>query len=329
VISQRFKTTAAAANFMARQILVIKLGALGDVIRTTPLLRVLEGEITWVTSAAALPFLRHAPQITELLVADDPGFRLERNYDLVINLEDDLPSAQLASAAAKERVVGPYLRGDTIAYGGLSVEWFDMSLSSRYGRAKADQLKLRNRKTYQDLIFSALGKKYCGEDPVLRLPLRKTPTPGLVGIEARAGGVWPTKQWRRYGEIAERLEKLGHGVKFFQQRASVVDYADDINECDFVVCGDTLAMHLGLALGKRVVALFTCTSPWEIYGYGRLAKVVSPLLERFFYQRQYSTEPGDAISVTAVMESFRSLAVSPLDFTYTDSNPENNRIYRE
>src|SRR5579885_2276173 len=38
---------------MAREILVIKLGALGDVIRTTPLLRVLEGRITWVTSTVA------------------------------------------------------------------------------------------------------------------------------------------------------------------------------------------------------------------------------------------------------------------------------------
>jgi heptosyltransferase-2 len=293
---------------MAREILVIKLGALGDVIRTTPLLRVLEGRITWVTSTVAMPFLTQAPQIAKLLIADNPGFQPERNYDLVINLEDDLPSAQLASAAAAERVVGPYLRGESIAYEGPSVEWFDMSLSSRYGRAKADQLKLKNRKTYQEMIFSALGMKYRGEEPVLRLLLRKTPAPGLVGIEARAGGVWPTKQWRRYGEVAERLEALGYGVKFFQQRESVVDYADDINECDFVICGDTLAMHLGLALGKRVVALFTCTSPWEIYGYGRLAKVVSPLLERFFYQRAYSAEPGDAISVDAVMNSFRNLA---------------------
>jgi heptosyltransferase II len=311
---------------MARQILIIKLGALGDVIRTTPLLRVLEGEITWVTSAAALPFLRHAPQITRLLVADNPGFRLERNYDLVINLEDDLPSAHLASAVATERVVGPYLRGDAIAYEGLSVEWFDMSLTSRYGREKADQLKLRNRKTYQELIFSALGKKYCGEDPVLCLPLRKTQTPGLVGIEARAGGVWPTKQWCRYEEIAKCLAGVGYRVRFFRQRDSVVDYADDINECEFVICGDTLAMHLGLALGKRVVALFTCTSPWEIYGYGTLAKVVSPLLEQFFYKRTYSAEPGEAISATEVMDSFRSLAGPAPGFSGAGRNTESDVV---
>ena len=32
-----------------RNMLIIKLGALGDVVRTTPLLRVLEGKMTWVT----------------------------------------------------------------------------------------------------------------------------------------------------------------------------------------------------------------------------------------------------------------------------------------
>ena len=315
---------------MAKQVIIIKLGALGDVIRTTPLLRVLEGQITWVTSKAALPLLHHAPQIAKLLVRDDPGFRLKHKYDLVINLEDDFSSAQLASAAAMERVFGPYLQGDTILYSGPSSEWFDMSLSSRHGRVRADELKLKNRKSYQEMIFSALGLTYCGEEPVLCLPLRKTMLPGLVGIEARAGGVWPTKQWRRYSEISECLESLGYGVRVFQQRDSVVDYADDINECEFVICGDTLAMHLGLALGKRVVALFTCTSPWEIYGYGRLAKVVSPLLERFFYQRAYSANPGDAISVAAVMQSFRSLAATPLASSGMDHPcTENKAIHGE
>lgn len=314
---------------MVRQILIIKLGALGDVIRTTPLLRVLEGEITWVTSAAALPLLRHAPQINKMLVADNLSFQLEPNYDLVINLEDDFASAQLASAAATQSVIGPYLEGNAILYSGSSSEWFDMSLSSRYGRARADKLKVKNRKTYQEMIFSALGMTYCGEEPVLCLPLRKMAVPGLVGIEPRAGGVWPTKQWRGYAEMAKCLEGLGYGVRFFRQRDSVVDYADDINECEFVICGDTLAMHLGLALGKRVVALFTCTSPWEIHGYGRLAKVISPLLEEFFYQRTYSTEPGDAISVSAVIQSFRSLAVPPPSFSGTDPNTYSGRICQE
>jgi len=291
-----------------KQVLIIKLGALGDVIRTTPLLRVLDGEITWVTSTLALPLLRKSPFIRKLLAVDEPGFLLERKYDLVINLEDDISSAKLASAVAKGTIVGPYLNGAAVTYEGSSSEWFDMSLSSRYGRKQADALKMRNRKTYQEMIFSALGMTFRGEDPVLNLPLQKAPVPGLIGIEERAGGVWPNKRWNRYVELAGRLEACGYRTKFFKQRESVIDYADDINECEFVICGDTLAMHVALALGKRVVALFTCTSPYEIYGYGRLGKVVSPLLDRYFYQREYSPEPANAIATADVEDCFQTIA---------------------
>lgn len=293
---------------MATQALIIKLGALGDVIRTTPLLRVLDADITWVTSSLAAPLLEHAQSIKRLLIADQPGFHLERQYDLVINLEDDRASAELASSAATGTIAGPYLDGSGITYDSSSSEWFDMSLSSRYGRARADELKMQNRKTYQEMMFSALGMTFGGEDPVLNLTLHKAPVPGLIGIEERAGGVWPTKRWTRYRELAERLETLGYRTRFFKQRDSVVEYADDISECEFVICGDTLAMHIALALGKKVVALFTCTSPYEIYDYGRLGKVVSPLLEQYFYQRQYSPEPANAISIEDVEDCFRTVA---------------------
>jgi len=293
---------------MAKQVLIIKLGALGDVIRTTPLLRVLDGEITWVSSTLAMPLLTNSPFIKTLLAIDEPGFRLDRKYDLVLNLEDDIPSAQLASAAAAGTIVGPYLNGTAVTYKASSSEWFDMSLSSRYGRAKADELKMRNRKTYQEMIFSALGMTFGGEDPVLNLPLKNSLVPGLIGIEERAGGVWPTKRWNRYRELAVRLEFLGYRTKFFKQRESVLEYADDINECEAVICGDTLAMHIALALDKKVVAIFTCTSPYEIYGYGRLGKVVSPLLDRYFYQRGYSAEPANAIEVADVEDCFRMIA---------------------
>jgi hypothetical protein len=63
------------------------------------------------------------------------------------------------------------------------------------------------------------------------------------------------------------LENDGFKVKIFHQRSHLRDYVDDINECECVVCGDTLAMHSGLALRKRVAAIFTCTSPYEIYDY--------------------------------------------------------------
>lgn len=292
-----------------KSILIIKLGALGDVIRTTPLLRVLSGRITWLTSPAAEELLRGNPMIHRLIVQASPDQPLDEKFDLVVNLEDSPETARLAASAAGGEIVGPYWTADGISYSGPNCDWFDMSLSSRFGRARADELKLANRETYQSMVFAAFGLTFQDEDPVMDLGLNNTEVRGLVGLERRAGNVWPTKRWNGYEALAERLQAAGYRTKFFEQRDTTIEYAGDINECEFVVCGDTLAMHIALALGKRVVALFTCTSPHEIYGYGRLRKVVSPLLEQHFYQRAYSAAPAEAISVETVYRALLELAV--------------------
>jgi hypothetical protein len=62
-------------------------------------------------------------------------------------------------------------------------------------------------------------------------------------------------------------------------------------------------MHLALGTGTRCVTLFTCTSPWEIYDYGVQTKIVSPLLEEFFYKRGYDERATTAISVEEVINA--------------------------
>ena len=59
-------------------------------------------------------------------------------------------------------------------------------------------------------------------------------------------------------------------------------------------------MHFALGTGTACVSLFTCTSPWEIYGYGIQTKIISPLLEEFFYKRGYIERATTAISVEEV-----------------------------
>ena len=140
------------------------------------------------------------------------------------------------------------------------------------------------------------------------MPLKKHPIPNLVGLEARAGAVWPMKRWSKFEELGSRLEGAGFRVKAFQQRDQLRDYADDINECEYIVCGDTLAMHLGLALRHKVVAIFTCTSPHEIFDYQRMIKIVSPLWIEYFYRRDFHPAAADAISVESVFEAVESLA---------------------
>jgi len=62
-------------------------------------------------------------------------------------------------------------------------------------------------------------------------------------------------------------------------------------------------MHLALGIGIRCVSIFTCTSPWEIYDYGIQTKIISPLLEKFFYKRDFEVAATTSVSVEQVFDA--------------------------
>lgn len=289
-------------------ILIIKLGAMGDVIRTTPLLRVLDGNIFWVTEKKSLSLLP-AEQIDHIVEIEKAEYLKEFPFDLVMCLDDEYPAAALATSLKKETLIGSYIdKYGRLTYTDSASEWFDMGLISKFGKDKADLLKMKNLKTYQEIIFNTIEKKFNGEEYILNLDGVKNLNKNselIIGIENRAGDRWPMKQWNKYDELAELLKQEGYKIRLFQQREKISEYIKDIADCDAIICGDTLAMHIALALRKSVVSIFTCTSPVEIYGYRRMTKIVSPLLEKYFYKKGYSSEPLDAIPLLLVYNAVK------------------------
>jgi ADP-heptose:LPS heptosyltransferase len=108
------------------------------------------------------------------------------------------------------------------------------------------------------------------------------------------------KKWAHYKELKQQLEGQGLIVNVLPKRPSLLEHLSDVRNHQCLVGGDSLPMHLALGTGRRCVTLFTCTSPWEIYDYGLLKKIVSPLLEEFFYKRGYDQRATTAISVEEV-----------------------------
>ena len=53
---------------------------------------------------------------------------------------------------------------NSVVYTNDSGSWFDLSIISRHGRERADELKLANRSTYQELIFEGLGLRFFGRN---------------------------------------------------------------------------------------------------------------------------------------------------------------------
>jgi hypothetical protein len=283
--------------------LILKLNATGDVVRTTTLLRRLPDEVTWVTAATNSVLLNGLAENLRCIAWEDRKRAAGAQYDAVINLEDEPEVAAFLKTVRYKELCGAYLdENESMAYTDSSRPWFDLSLISRHGRVRADLLKLQNRRTYQDLVFRSFGWRFSGEQYLLPV-VRSRPLGGDVAISPLAGSVWPMKNWAYYGELKRELEAAGLEVNVLPHRSSLLEHLADIRGHRCLVSGDSLPMHLALGSGVPCVTLFNCTSPWEIYGYGLQTKIVSPLLNKYFYQRGYDHAAVSAISLSEVYEA--------------------------
>jgi ADP-heptose:LPS heptosyltransferase len=281
--------------------------------------------VTWLTEPKNVVLLAGLRQNLKCLAWEERHVLPDVRYDLVINLEDTVEVGQYLKSLQTQRIFGAYLGDDgCLRYTDDSRQWFDLSLISIFGRQEADRLKLLNRKTYQDLIFSGLGLRFTNQDTYLLPKPADTDLSGDVAISPEAGPVWPMKNWAYYGDLKRELEARGLTVNLLPRRASLLEHLGDVRNHRCFVGGDSLPMHLALGLGIRCVSLFTCTSPWEIHDYGIQRKIVSPLLAEFFYKRGYDKRATTAISLEEVLNAVlaqlnESQAPTPAPSTETRS----------
>ena len=197
------------------EILIIKLGAMGDVLRMTSILRPLKekyqsAHITWVTKKNSVELLETNPLVDELVLIGD-ALKSSFNgkaFDLVYSFDDEEEACALASQVKSKKLIGAYLKGSALVYTEESAPWFDMGLISKYGKIEADKRKAANKKTYQDIHFSMLGlenpKNY---PPILILGEKEkkfaaefakrhgiSKKDRVIGLNTGAGGRWRDKK---------------------------------------------------------------------------------------------------------------------------------------
>lgn len=294
--------------FIKVKTLIIKTGAAGDVVRTSCLLGQIAGDVYWVSSSPNSPILDDRIASLKIFSIEEAYATLaEEKFSKIISLEEDLACANLANALQTEELIGVYEDAGKLNYTVSSSSWFDMSRISRYGHGRANELKAANRKSWQEHLFSMLDVKF-NDEPyrIYRESMKENPNV-IVGIEKRAGERWPNKRWSGYDDLVRRLADAGVETKVFTQHKTIRDYMREIDRCTHVVCGDTFAMHAALAYRKPCVAIFNCTSPWEIYDYGFLTKVVSPLLMENFYSSSFDEKVVSSVSVDEVYNSIYGL----------------------
>ena len=155
-----------------RRILIIKLAALGDVLRTTPILPALRkldtsAHITWVTDVSALQLLVRNPFIDRLLPLDAMTILLldVERFDWLICLDKEPRATALATKVAAERKSGFGLHssGNPFPLDAKSEYLFSLGLS--------DDIKFRqNTRSYQELVFEACGLSFENEPYVFSIP---------------------------------------------------------------------------------------------------------------------------------------------------------------
>ncbi len=201
---------------MGKRILIVKLAAIGDVLRTTPLLSGLKrayprSHITWVVDKEALPLLKNNPLIDRLLPFDFPALLpLEfEAFDLIFGLEKEARGAALVS-----KIKAPEKRGFGLGENG---NIFPLNPASEYAffLGLSDELKFyRNEKTYPELIFEMAEIEYRRDEYLLFLgeedaafadrfakkaKVRKGET--LIGLNTGAGDVFANKAWTLEGYV--------------------------------------------------------------------------------------------------------------------------------
>jgi heptosyltransferase II len=284
-------------------VLIIKLGATGDVVRTTTLLHKFSDHLSWITETKNTVLLENLRESLRSLAWEERDLARDRNYDLVINLEDTIDVGLFLTTVRYDQLFGAFIdSGNQLKYTQDSRRWFDLSLISAYGREAADRLKLQNRSTYQELIFDGLGFQFCGEEYALPQPI-ETGLLGDIAISPEAGPVWPMKNWAFYDQLKSELEAEGYTVNVLSKRTSLLEHLNDVRNHRCLVGGDSLPMHFALGTRTPCVTLFTCTSPWEIYDYGVQTKIVSPLLAEFFYKRGFEARATRAINLEEVFDA--------------------------
>lgn len=212
------------------RLLIVKLDAMGDVLRSTALLPPLAGvhpkaAITWITRRESVPLLQRNPYVTEILeLGPEATIHVQtRTFDRVINLDASKISSALATAARSPRKDGFVLdqRGIVQPTNDAARRWLEVGLF--------DDLKRQGRATYQDRMADMLDLSGCSHEYVLQLGDDEQTAGGrhlesigvdlerpVIGLNTGAGGRWLLKQWREdgYVELVGRLSQTMPDLQF-------------------------------------------------------------------------------------------------------------------
>jgi heptosyltransferase-1 len=304
------------------RILVVRLGAMGDVIHALPAVASLKhsfprSHVSWVVRPRWMPLLEGNPFLDEIIPLErtmtgiSSAWRRLRavRFDLAVDLQGLVQSGLVTAAARADRIVG-FHRSQAWE------RWASLFYSHEVNTTSAHIVD-RNL----ELVTAA------GATSILRVfplpegrPEGELPEGRFVLASPLAG--WGSKQWplEMYAEVARRLDvplvlngspdsaaalASVRGARVHLSGIAGLIYAT--RRAQAVVGVDSGPMHLAAALGKPGVAIFGPTDPARNGPYGGSLKVLRSASAVTTYKRNASDRAMRAVAPDAVVEALVSL----------------------
>jgi ADP-heptose:LPS heptosyltransferase len=282
------------------KVLIIKLGAAGDVIRTTPLLYPLKNEypgskIFWLTYTPELVPVNTEYNADVVLKCNfqNAMYLKEIEFDVVINLDKDKEAIALMKNLKAKKKFGYTIKDDTCYPVNRLAE-------HKYLTGVFDNLSKENKKSYLEEIFEICGYKFKKEKYILELDEKFDmkwdidTSKKVIGLNTGCGERWTSRLWSddNWMNLVHRLIDKGYEVILLggqQEHSKNKLYSENtkakyfghfpletflnlVNKCELVITQVTMTMHIAIGLNKKLVLMNNIFNPneYELYGNGEI-----------------------------------------------------------
>lgn len=295
------------------RILIVRLGAMGDVIHALPAAAALRGQlpdahIAWAIEPRWAPLLQSNPHINEIVPLNRKQWSSvkaawhqlrKQPFDLAIDLQGLIKSALTAAASGAKRIAG-YHRSQLR-------EWPAAFFYSETTRTAAAHIVDRH--------LELAGAPDTQADFPIPAGTAEGVLPETPFVLASPFAGWPSKEWplERYADLAKLIAMPlvlnahpAAGTRItavpgtYPHISSIAGLIDATRRARAVIGVDSGPLHLAAALKKPGVAIYGPTDPARNGPYGGSMHVLRHAQAITSYKRRDTIDPS-MLAITAAM----------------------------